>query len=156
MPLILGGGGALISLYFSFANISYLEIIGLEALETPYCPLDIAILITFATNFIQVILVQCMGSSGVTLVLNTLTCTLTTAVRGWISWHRSYTPSRQTPTIGGSSCLPGTQLVRGHQLYLYERFIQALSVTKTFGVFIFTVMTQSLHIIEIIANFHQY
>ena len=153
MPLILGGGGALISLYFSFAK----EINGLEALETSYCPLDIAILIImFATNFIQVILVQCMGSSGVTLVPNTLTCTLTTAVRGWISWHRSSTPSRQTPMIGGSSCPPGTQLVRGHQLYLYERFIQALSVTKTFGVFIFTVMTQSLHIIEIIANFHQY
>lgn len=131
----------MISLYF------LLILLGdkwMEALEMPYWLLDIAILVMFATHFIQVILVQCMGSSGVTLVLNMLICTLTTAGRGWISWHRSYTPSRQTLTIGGSSCLPGTQSVRGRHMYLLlfvGKFCQALSVTK-----IFTIMAQRLSI----------
>ena len=56
---------------------------------------------------LQVTLVRCMGSSGGTLGPSMWTCTQTTPGREWTSWPMSSTPSKQTPTTGGSSCQHG-------------------------------------------------
>ena len=64
------------------------------------------------SSLLQVILVQCMASNGVTLVQNMWTCTQTTVGKEWTSWQRWSVPLRLIPTTGGSSWVRGTPQVR--------------------------------------------